>query len=209
MLSLDSRNFMAWGYRRTVVDGLETVQTDDGVLPRSYVESEFEYTTQMIKTNLSNFSAWHRRSKLIPRLLTDRHADDGACRQMLDTELKMIQRALWAGENDQSLWFYHQVLMCAFDPRYASQSILPNLSTEERVQYLSEEIEKVNEMLDDAEERKWIYQELVNMTLLKTRLEGTRPGQNAKVGEWLDELKKLDPLRAGRWQDLRQALTIG
>jgi geranylgeranyl transferase type-2 subunit alpha len=48
------------------------------------VESEFEYTTKMIKSNLSNFSAWHNRSKLIPRLLNERNADDIARQKFLD-----------------------------------------------------------------------------------------------------------------------------
>lgn len=72
MLSKDRRNFHAWGYRRHVVEQLESPELG-GV---SMVESEFEYTTKMIKTDLSNFSAWHNRSKLIPRLLDERNADD-------------------------------------------------------------------------------------------------------------------------------------
>ncbi len=53
---------------------------------KSMAESEFEYTTKMIHGDkgLSNFSAWHRRSKLIPRLLDERKADDAARRQFLD-----------------------------------------------------------------------------------------------------------------------------
>lgn len=209
MLSLDSRNFLAWGYRRTVVDGLDTIQSMNSILPKPRTEGEFEYTTKMINMNLSNFSAWHRRSKLIPRLLSERHADDDSRRQMLDAELDLIQRGLYAGDNDQSLWFYHQVLMCTFDPRYASQSLAPNLSNIERVEYLSKEIEKVIEMLDGAEDCKWIYQELINMTLLKKRLGGTGSEQDADVGTWLGELEKLDPLRARRWKDMRRDLVAG
>ncbi|KAL9578456.1 MAG: hypothetical protein Q9212_005709, partial [Teloschistes hypoglaucus] len=78
MLSIDSRNFHGWGYRRKVVAAMEELSpqidassTDDR---SSMTEAEFEYTTRMIKNNLSNFSAWHRRSKLIPRLLDERNA---------------------------------------------------------------------------------------------------------------------------------------
>ena len=84
MLSLDSRNFMGWGYRRTVVEALES----EKLLPKdsssTLTEEEFEYTTKMISTNLSNFSAWHRRSKLIPKLLGERHTDNEARRKFLD-----------------------------------------------------------------------------------------------------------------------------
>ena len=208
MLNLDSRNFHAWGYRSTVITGLDGIRNLNGDLPEPRTESEFEYTTKMINLNLSNFSAWHRRSKLIPRLLSKRHADDAARRQMLDSELELIQRALYAGDNDQSLWFYHQVLMCTFDPRYAKQSMAPNLSNVERAEYLTEEIEKVTEMLDGAEDCKWIYQELINMTLLFRGLGGKWSDQDADIEKWIGELERLDPLRVGRWKDLKRNLIV-
>lgn len=80
MLVKDSRNFHGWRYRRIIVAQLESPALDG----TSMVESEFEYTTKMIKSNLSNFSAWHNRSKLIPRLLDERKADDVARRKFLD-----------------------------------------------------------------------------------------------------------------------------
>ena len=108
MLARDSRNFHGWGYRRTVVSELEKLnagagddnvkevvegedqgkkesQTMIGGKGSSMVESEFDYTTRMIKTNLSNFSAWHARSVLIPRLLSERNASDEDRIAMLDS----------------------------------------------------------------------------------------------------------------------------
>jgi len=81
MLTRDSRNFHGWGYRRTVVSELESPALNGS----SMVEPEFEYTTKMIKANLSNFSAWHRRSKLISRLLNERNADASTRRTFLDS----------------------------------------------------------------------------------------------------------------------------
>jgi geranylgeranyl transferase type-2 subunit alpha len=80
MLGRDRRNFHAWGYRRHVVEQLESSSLQGS----SLVEAGFEYTESMIKSDLSNFSAWHSRSKLIPRLLDERAADGTARRAFLD-----------------------------------------------------------------------------------------------------------------------------
>ena len=84
MLSLDSRNFHGWGYRRTIVAALESPNLNQDGNYVSMTEQEFEYTTKMIRSNLSNFSAWHNRSKLIPRLLEERQADDESRRRFLN-----------------------------------------------------------------------------------------------------------------------------
>ena len=84
MLTLDSRNFHGWGYRRMITKSLESENSDSQDRGESVAEAEFEYTTKMIRANLSNFSAWHYRSKLIPRLLDERQADDKARLKMLD-----------------------------------------------------------------------------------------------------------------------------
>lgn len=76
MLSLDSRNFHGWGYRRVVISGLESSQPKLNEPAVVFTEDEFKYATRMIESNLSNFSAWHTRSKLIPRLLNERQASN-------------------------------------------------------------------------------------------------------------------------------------
>lgn len=80
MLKKDRRNFHAWGYRRHVVEQLES----PSLRGTSMVEAEFAYTTKMIEGDLSNFSAWHNRSQLIPHLLNERSADMNARRLFLD-----------------------------------------------------------------------------------------------------------------------------
>ncbi len=84
MLSLDSRNFHGWGYRREVVSQLERLSAESNSPNVSMTEDEFGYTTKMIESNLSNFSAWHRRSKLIPKLLEERAVDHTGRRDFLD-----------------------------------------------------------------------------------------------------------------------------
>lgn len=80
MLARDSRNFHGWGYRRTVVDRLESPLLNG----RTMCRDEYDYTTKMIGQNLSNFSAWHNRGRLILRILDEEKASADERRQMLD-----------------------------------------------------------------------------------------------------------------------------
>ena len=98
MLGKDRRNFHAWGYRRHVVGQLESAALGGS----SMVEAEFAYTYDMIKTDLSNFSAWHSRSKLIPRLLDERGADDAARRTFLDKGLSFPSSAFLTASKIQT-----------------------------------------------------------------------------------------------------------
>lgn len=80
MLAKDQRNFHAWGYRAWVVSQLEGEALGGG----SMAESEFKYTTDKIHADLSNFSAWHCRSRLILRMLSERKATDEERRKFLE-----------------------------------------------------------------------------------------------------------------------------
>ncbi|KAL2001489.1 hypothetical protein VTN02DRAFT_1690 [Thermoascus thermophilus] len=203
MLSLDSRNFHGWGYRRFITETLENFTPD----AKSMAREELDYTTKMIKTNLSNFSAWHYRTKLIQRFLDETSASDEERKKMLEDELTLIHNALF-DPYDQSLWFYHQNLMCTFDPTLAAQTMAPNLTNSERLDYVRKEIEAIEELLDGAEDCKWIYQALIECTLLASKIEGTLSGEaQANVRRWLGELQKLDPLRRGRWLDFEQSIS--
>ena len=220
MLARDSRNFLGWGYRRTVVENLES----DALHGPSMAKQEFDYTTKMIRANLSNFSAWHNRTKLILRILKEASGSDEERRQMLDdgkevqlspldrsaknpTELELLHEALF-DPFDQSLWFYHQDLMCTFDPARANQTMAPNLTNEVRLEYIAAEEDFLRDMLDDTRDCKWIYQALIDCTLLAAQV-GRPLSATAKVDvvQWLVELKKLDPLRSGRWKEFEKSLT--
>ncbi len=192
----------------------ETSQQEQKVA--SMVEDEFAYTTKMIETNLSNFSAWHNRSKLIPRLLDERHADASARRKFLEDEFALITRALYTDPYDQSLWFYHQYLISTLTSSSAEPTIL-QLDTASALSYVSAELDNTFEMLDGAEDCKYIYQALLEYTLLYRSIIDFSPPEwgiqmrvdNPKELErWLRELRRLDPLRRGRWDDLGKALKL-
>lgn len=80
MLTRDSRNFHGWGYRRTVIENLESPALNG----KSMACEEYDYTTKKIGENLSNFSAWHNRSRLILQMLDEQNASAEERRQMLD-----------------------------------------------------------------------------------------------------------------------------
>lgn len=207
MLALDSRNFHGWSYRREVVGELERLGNEG----KSMSEEEFEYTTKMIKTNLSNFSAWHNRSQLIPRILEERAAGTVERREFFDQEFELITRALYTDPYDQSLWFYHQYLMSILDPSSPTNSstyarnnaILSPVTNADRLHYLEQELDSIREMLDGAEDCKYIYQALLDYSGRYLEVDaGNKKITTQEMSGWLEELRRLDPLREGRWRDL-------
>ena len=89
----------------------------------------------------------------------------------------------------------------------STKTMAPNLSTEDRRSYVEAEREFVKELLEDTEDCKWIYQALIELALLDDKLKGSiTVASMEEVNERLEKLKKLDPLRRGRWQDLERTL---
>jgi geranylgeranyl transferase type-2 subunit alpha len=121
-------------------------------------------------------------------------------------ELKFAHAAL-IDPYDQSLWFHHQNLICIFDPSLAAHTMAPNLSNAERLEYVRQEKEAIQDMLDGDEDCKWIYEALIHCDLVAAKIEGTMSTHTrTEVSQWLDELMKLDPLRKNRWLDLAMSI---
>jgi geranylgeranyl transferase type-2 subunit alpha len=211
MLGADSRNFHAWGYRRLVIAQVERLTPRiPATVPSDLTETEFKYTSSMIKSNLSNFSAWHYRSKLIPQLLNLRDADSTARRALFDTELALICEAINTDPFDQSIWFYHQYLMSTLSPLCsADDRVILDLTDDDRHRYYGNEIRYIREILEDEEDCKWIYEGLLFLAgaCLEINSE-TKVFTTGDMRSWLEQLKKLDPLRKGRWDDLGRSLGI-
>jgi len=220
MLGRDSRNFHGWGYRRIVVEQLRTFEDEEG--PRDgetisqlgkgnpLTESEFAYTTKMINTNLSNFSAWHNRSKLIPQLLDERKASAADRRAMFDSEMSLVQDAVFTDPYDQSLWFYHQHLMSVLlAPGPVQGDVFISFSNHDKIAYLESQISAIKELLEDTDDCKWVYQFLLHYSEQYLQIEDSNELiTTLEMREWLESLKKLDPLRRGRWEDLKRRLNL-
>lgn len=99
--------------------------------------------------------------------------------------------------------------MCVFDPDRASETLAPHLSESDRLRYICNEIDFIEELLEETDDCKWIYQALMDCKLLLVKVRGSMSEQDReKVKGCLDKLQKLDQLRKGRWIDLQQKLGI-
>lgn len=96
--------------------------------------------------------------------------------------------------------------MCTFDPKYTANSVVPDLTEDEKSKYLSQEMERVQEMLDGAEDCKWVYQSLIQISFLRKSLDQDLSAPLEVARAWVDKLLELDPLRKGRWKELRETL---
>ena len=98
--------------------------------------------------------------------------------------------------------------MCTFDPQLTpKKTMAPNLDDRQRKEYISAEKEFVEEVLEDATDCKWVYQALIELALLEQKLDDSlTQAQKQRMLGWIEQLKKLDPLRKGRWQDLEETI---
>lgn len=210
MLTRDSRNFHGWSYRRLVVAALRKVDAAQGESELELTEQEMVYTTIMIEKpkGLSNFSAWHQRSKLMPRLLDEQNADHIARRKAFDEELAKVEDALYIDPPESSLWHYHQYLMTELVDE--EHSCYGTFSRDEREGYLLARRKVLDEMLQDyGDDCKWIYQALIDVALKSRRVDkDSTICTQAELSPWLDRLQAIDPLRQGRWDDLRSRLEM-
>lgn len=218
MLTRDNRNFHGWNYRREVVSELPTYEQKDDALKQAgsqagnqqqqaRCETEFAYTTAMIRQNLSNFSAWHNRSQILPQLLEHRQASAHDRRSLFDSELALIKEALFIDPYDQSLWFYHQYLMSVLRLSSEDDKSWVAFSDRDCDQIFRTEIKEIAELLNDTRDCKWIYQNLVELAApYRERNVTAPPATPNELRAWLVQLKELDPLRLGRWIDWERKL---
>ncbi|WFD39412.1 protein geranylgeranyltransferase type II [Malassezia japonica] len=141
MLGMDPRNFMGWNYRRSVIAELaaamlDTKESDVPPFPSSLsshvlqgkekeahlalAKSELKYALNKIESNFSNFSAWHYRSKLLPRVWDAEEFSEAQRASERAQEFELLQQAMYTDPSDQSIWIYHRWLV-AQDP---SRSVL-------------------------------------------------------------------------------------
>lgn len=108
----------------------------------------------------------------------------------------------------QSAWFYYQFLMTTLTNSMGYGLITPDFTNGDRVEYVQRQLETLRDMLDGAEDCKWIYNALMEYTLALAVMEGrdVQMAEKTDCKAWLAELRKLDPFRTGRWDDIEKSL---
>ncbi|KAI8987501.1 hypothetical protein BDF20DRAFT_850602 [Mycotypha africana] len=101
MLSLDARNFHGWNYRSYVVKQLLNREEDTAKI----IKDEYDFTTKKINQSFSNYSAWHRRSKLLPEIVSTMSEKEK--NEVALNELDLVKNAIYTDPDDQSAWLYY------------------------------------------------------------------------------------------------------
>ncbi|CCX32538.1 hypothetical protein FPQ18DRAFT_272623 [Pyronema domesticum] len=215
MLTRDARNFHGWMYRRILIREVEKLEKG------SRAKGELEYTLKVVMGvgGMKNYSAWHQRSVLIPRLLNEENRDGQQRMDALEDELELIQKAITTDPDDQSLWFYHRFLVL----ERGEGAIAPKMPRSARLGMMEQQIEELKELLESHPEQRYILKALVLYVpaLQALRKEPPSPDdededdeeeevdeaeENKQILEWLETLQRVDPMRKGRYIDLAKRI---
>lgn len=178
LLSLDERNFHCWDYRKYISDIAGTCPKND-----------LAFTTEKIKSNFSNFSAWHLRNKIFCQALGDVEKSstvevdkslgphDESCNIIAQwkNEYQMVLNALFTDPTDQSPWLYHRWL------------IMNNFGHLD----LSH-IENLKELLKLEPNNKWVILSLSWTNAIYAAQNKIKPTDDANL---YDKLIQIDPIR--------------
>eukprot|EP00753_Platysulcus_tardus_P019839 PLAT7572.3.p1 GENE.PLAT7572.3~~PLAT7572.3.p1 ORF type:complete len:282 (+),score=75.91 PLAT7572.3:161-1006(+) len=141
MLELDERNFHCWNYRRWILSQASVSPAVD-----------FAFTTERVLKNFSNYSAWHQRTTVLPRL-------EGDLLPRIVEELDTIQQAVFTEPDDQAPWMYQEWLLAQ----------VAAIDREQWKVLLKESSDCCEELLEVEEESKWALLRLA--TLLRQLVE--------------------------------------
>ncbi|CAM9500504.1 unnamed protein product [Chrysoparadoxa australica] len=191
LLEMDGRNFHCWTYRQWIVSLMD--------LPAS---EEFAFTTKKINQNFSNYSAFHCRSKLLPKYALERGDTWG----VIHEELDMVHQAVFTEPDDQSAWWYHRFVV-----HYAS-SIPEAEGADAQSTYgalLEAEVQCVRELLEVEPACKWALVTLESLLHQQQSLAskaGHKQEQVHALGQEMagiiQQLQEIDPGHANYYKAL-------
>eukprot|EP00954_Amorphochlora_amoebiformis_P012717 995385-Amorphochlora_amoeboformis.AAC.1 len=199
-LSMDSRNFHCWNYRRYVMRIGKVALLD-----------ELKFSSSKIDDNFSNYSAWHHRSYIIPQLIEA--GDPADIQKLVDEEFELLKQAFYTDPGDQSTWLYHrwllgQVIGLGVDQDRKASSTEPRKvlvkDKEGQIKILQRELAMVEELIEIEPDCKWA---LLTVAMLiggiKSRGKSDE-GFQEKLKGTFEELIKLDPFRQQYYLDMKK-----
>lgn len=223
LLELDSRNFHGWHYRRYVVSYIEKnsvasakSEQDEKLVELAINLTEFAYTTSKINKNISNFSAWHNRTKIVPKIfqLLETPIDPLSLSKentavlrlfmspydLLTHELDLVKTGMYMDSDDTSVWLYLQWLLTEdifVDNLGAANQTYGQLLTDQL-----KEVEELNELekgdSPTNSDHVWCLKTIIFIKgLLKAQK--TDLVLDDDIVESLKKLVDLDPLRKGHY----------
>lgn len=220
-LQVDSRNYHVWSYRRFIINCMkndENVEESNELIDFD----EFKYTSKMINRDISNYSAWHNRSKLIEKLFIkspkfenilvfdDKNTlgeylkifNEKDKVSFLKKELKLFKTAIYTDPDDSSVWFYMKWLI--------SDYFIKDLNCEKDViiniiNQLLNDINELNqvEFEDNDIDNKWCLISIVYLMKQLFKLEKNTQCETKEFCKILEKLEKLDPMRIERYKEFK------
>lgn len=219
---VDERNFHAWGYRMFIANCIkDSKQTEEDRM--NVYQKEFAFTTKMIKRNISNYSAWHRRSVLVDLLINTNaklpkinddpkqelyrnafNQKDKA--EFLRLEYEVFLNAIYTDPDNSSVWIYGKWLF--------SDSFYDDMNLNFGNSFLDQAYRAVNELAElergdmTGKENQWCIK--FNLYLLKFKFVLYRKcgdineypeNLKSKFAELKKKLIKIDSMRKQRYLD--------
>lgn len=189
VLQMDPRNYHGWHYRRILIANIERMTGE------SRDKEELDYATANTNKNISNYSAWHQKAVLIPKMFEKNEIEDE--REFVLKEFMYIINAIYTDAEDQSVWFYTEW----FVKNKLFMDALGRDDFIKQLQELQQNILAINE--DDLQfsgkQNNWCLKILI---VLEDVLESLHLQFTPHSQEYLKQLIKADPLRKNRYLHL-------
>ena len=242
LLMTDQRNFHCWNYRRHITLGLspgggggggggegdgvylgsagsgKSIDEGQGRHMAATVSSEFQFSTDKLNENFSNYSAFHHRSVCIQCLPSPSLSP--SFRALMSTELSLVENAIFTEPDDQSAWWYRRFLFAWLLERAKAavaggkgSGSVDDIGDFLRwiVALVGEQVVLLEGLLKAEEGCKWAMDAIVGMVRMLLDLkrlagpalaEEIDPDLLARRSELLAQLEEVDPHRRLRYQAL-------
>ena len=175
---------------------------------------EFDFSSEKIDENFSNYSAFHHRSVYIQRL-------EKSSRDVVESEFSIIENAIYTEPDDQSSWWYHQFLLTWISQREQNSGEENPPTTNWRSWFqsiLDQQIKVMEGLLEIEATSKWAMSSLSMMIELLLNLlcgehsideseyntQSTVHILNERRNNLLTNLCEIDPFHTNRYKFLRR-----